>query len=167
MHALSFAADALDASRHLLGVLATVIPSRALFVHHFDAQRRQFVVVDAAGPAGRSALLYRAPARDQLLSAAFIVGHPLVWRDLGSGSTRAITRLDVIGGATDVLVAPVGRPERSLGAIELVDPAYGECFEEDHRNAVGYVAARYEEVLAEHGVVLDGETLLRHAGVRA
>jgi hypothetical protein len=57
------------------------------------------------------------------------------------------SRYAFFGGAWSALVAPVMEGEQILGAIELVDPLDGSCFDERAVAAACYVTKRLAELL--------------------
>ena len=63
----------------------------------------------------------------------------------------------ILGGARDVLLAPVMQAGRFLGAIELADPTDGVPFSELDANAITYMAEQYAEFVAARGVLLERE----------
>lgn len=162
LHELSFADDALVAARFCLSVIGTFVPCRAAMVHLFDAERREFIVVDATGDAADDLRLTKHAANDPLLRVAMAAKTPLTWGRMPSSVTAHIDRLAPLGDVREVLAAPIMGGPRWLGCIELVDPTNGP-FGVGHENALGYVADCYARYLGEHGVIVDVATVARFA----
>ena len=141
--------SAIEAASFCLAWCARALRSRAALVHLYDAEADEFVVVYALGEKAGHLLLTRHPALDDALAAAVMKGAPRVEN---YGDTRPFpTRYGFFGGAWSALVAPVMEGERILGAIELVDPLDGSCFDERAIAAACYVTQRLAAFLVTFG----------------
>src|SRR5262249_9204959 len=144
-------------------LLADLMPCRAILLHFYDMERRDFLIVDGAGESYEDALLGRVNPGDPLLSVVMPREDAFSWNDLSAAPVAKLDRLARIGGALRVMSAPVKSGERYLGAIELVDPKDGMPFREFHEFALMYVARRYADFLVAHGVIVEVELVARHA----
>jgi hypothetical protein len=168
MHDLDFCIDSQEGAGFTLGVAMSKLGCDAGMVHLYDIDRREFVVVHAVGPGvagmrglrtaeadplaaealcSRSALLVLEPAGDARLSGQR-------WTTLCSASGRPLA---------SVAVARAAQAGRFLGLIELAhlgsDPVAaplttGARFETGDENALTYIAERFAEFVAGHGVTL-------------
>jgi hypothetical protein len=142
--------SAIEAASLCLAWCARAVRCRAALVHLYDPRSHEFVVVYALGERAGYLLLTRHAAMDDALAAAVVKGSPRV-DNYGGGKRRAPQRYAFFGGAWSALVAPVMDGERILGAIELVDPLDGSCFDENAIAASCYVTKRLAELLAPFG----------------
>jgi hypothetical protein len=60
--------------------------------------------------------------------------------------------LPYFGARASVIVAPVISWGRCLAVLELVDPAHGGRFDVHAEDALSYVAARFADFIADHGL---------------
>lgn len=163
LHALEYLEDALEGARFCLELLQTVFPARALLVHLFDTQRREFLVVDACGEAADALHLTRAGLTDLLLRLSMRKGVPVAWRRLQHEAPQEVlARFAALPCVETVFVAPVCSGPRWLGAFEIVDPVV-DLFPPHLENALRHVAERYAFFLAPRGVIVDVATVARFA----
>ena len=153
MHDLHFLRDSIEGGDFCLHLALEKLPSRVGVIYLYDIDRREFVVVGANGaglPAGFVG--HRVPETEALLAAAMRKHRAVV---LGTADPALLEHAPVLGGAKDVLLAPVMQAGRFLGAIELADPIDGVPFSELDANAMTYMAEQYAEFVAARGVLLD------------
>jgi hypothetical protein len=145
--------SAIEASSLCLAWCARAVRARAGLVHLYDASTDEFVVVYALGERAGHLLLTRHAARGDALAAAIVKGSPRVddYVDNNEGRTPP-ARYAFFGGVWSALVAPVMDGARVLGAVELVDPLDGSCFDERAIAATCYASKRLAELL----VTFDG-----------
>jgi hypothetical protein len=160
---MAFFADALTAGRFCLELLCELVPCRVALLHLYDAERREFIVVDAMGAGSDAALLGRVGQRDPLLSVSMPRAAPFTWSNLTNAPVHSVERLAKLGGATCIMHAPVKASGRYLGVIELIDATDGAAFDRRRENALAYVAERYAEFLSAHGVITEVAVVARHA----
>ncbi|HEY2511747.1 MAG TPA: hypothetical protein VGI39_12855 [Polyangiaceae bacterium] len=121
------------------------IGCRAAIAHLWDPRERSFVVVYALGPNAGVLLNARHDADDPLLTFAFEKPNPRVVNY--EGARAPLARHGVVGGAWSVLVVPVVEDGEALGAMELIDPLDGSCFDDRHIAAARYAAGKQVELL--------------------
>ena len=119
---------AVEAASVCLAATARAVGCRAAIAHLWDARARSFVIVYAAGPNAPRLLNARHGAGDALLAEGLAKRAPRVVNY--EGTRPALSRHAVLGGAWSVLVAPVIGGGAPLGALELVDPLDGSCFDD-------------------------------------
>jgi len=140
-----------------------MIPSRAAIVHLYDINTREFVITCAIGAHGAQLLVRRHSENDAILSAAMRKRRALVLSDASDADVLVVAdRLNVLGGAKSLIVTPVMKGGRFLGAIEVMNPNDNLPFTENEGNAMDYIADQFGEFLAERGVVVDPERILKH-----
>jgi len=137
---------AVEAASLCLAWCARALRARAALVYLYDAEARELVVVYALGERAGHILLTRHKATEATLAKALHKRSPRV-ENYGD-ERRPPARYAFIGGAWSALVAPVLDGTRILGAIELVDPLDGSCFDEGAIAAACYTTKRLAELLA-------------------
>ena len=137
---------AVEAASVCLAVVVRAVGCRAAMAHLWDAREETFVIAYALGPNGAFLLNARHDASDPLLSESFARRVPCV---INHEARAALPRHSVVGGAWSVLVAPVMDGDAPLGAIELVDPLDGSCFDDRHIAATRYATERLVMLLRE------------------
>jgi hypothetical protein len=160
LHELVFANGVVAGAAFVLDVLLELIPSEYGIVQVFDLNSRKFVVVRARGPGLERALLEATPDTDPLLADLMrrpdavqfdAAGDPRFaegrWRKAASPPRR-------------VLCGGVSQAGRYLGVIELGDPAGGQPFNDNERNALVYACEQFAEFVATHPVVIDRDVVL-------
>ncbi len=159
MHDLHFARDAVEGGDFCLVLAMEKLLCQAGIVHLYDINRREFLVSSARGPGTNTLLLRRSPEGDPLLSLAMRKRSAVVIADSGQSEVGMVDRYAILGGARSLIVAPVMKSGRFLGAIELVNPLDGQPFTESDGNAVTYIAEQFAEFVADRGVVTDPERI--------
>lgn len=150
MQDLPFLETALEASAFCLASALRVLPSRAGMVHLYDINTREFITVYAQGEHTEKLLMTRTPETCPLLSAALKKRRAMSVRYDRGGSPQV--RHAFYGPPRSVLIAPAMVDGRYLAVIELIDPMQDGVFDERAENAISYVADRFAEFLAQHGV---------------
>jgi hypothetical protein len=139
---------AVEAASVCLAACAKAVGCRAAIVHLWDKETKDFVIVYALGKSAGMLLNSRHIAEDPLLDEAFDKRVPRVVNY--EGARAPLPRHAVVGGAWSVLVAPVTTETgMALGAIELVDPLDGSCFDDRHIAATRYTTQRLAELLKD------------------
>jgi GAF domain-containing protein len=132
-------------------------------VHLYDIDRRELVVVEVSGPELEALRRVRTPDADPLAAEAMRTRGALVVRD-ATGDARVTGRrwglLQAAAGTavTSIACARVAREGRFLGLIELCHLAgsgHAGGFAAGDEHALTYIAERFTEFVAAHGVVLD------------
>lgn len=162
MSALDFCGDSNEAASFTLQLAMEKLGSDAGIVHLYAIDTRAFVVVHAAGP-GAPALIGLRTADTDLLAAeamrtrgAFIVPE-------GAGDPRASgERWEALREAAGEPIACIAcvraaQAGRFLGLIELANLAGTGAFAAGDEHALTYIAERFTEFVAEHGVLLDDD----------
>lgn len=161
MHALHFLADALEGGHFCLAIATEKLPSKAAYVHLYDIDKREFVLVCTRGHSTESLLLSRTGEADALLASAMRKRRAVVVNDPAEESGTQASRFAPIGGIKRIIVSPVMLAGRFLGAIELINPVDGAPFTDLEGNAISYMAEQYAEFVAARGVVLEPEKVNR------
>ena len=140
---------AVEAASVCLAVVVRAVGCRAAMVHLWDAREESFVIAYALGPNAPVLLNARHGKDDAVLAEAFANRVPRVVNY--EGARAALPRHSVVGGAWSVLVAPVMDGDVPLGAIELIDPLDGSCFDDRHIAAARYTTERLVTLLRQAG----------------
>jgi hypothetical protein len=135
---------AVEAASVCLAVLVRAVGCRAAMAHLWDPKEKSFVVVYALGPNAGVLLNAHHDAKDPLLAESFAKRTPRV---INHEVRPTLPRHSALGGAWSVLVAPVMDGWVPLGAMELVDPLDGSCFDDRHIAAARYTTERLVALL--------------------
>jgi hypothetical protein len=136
---------AVEAACVCLSAVVRAVGCRAAIAHLGDPNEGDFVIVYALGPNAPMLLNARHTADDALLAEGFLRRLPGVLNF--EGNRAPLARHAVFGGAWSVLVAPVMDGDSKLGALELVDPLDGSCFDDRGIAAARYATERLVELL--------------------
>jgi len=142
---------AVEAASVCLAAGVRAIGCRAAIAHLWDAREESFVIAYALGPNAGVLLNARHGREDPILAQSFrnrvprVINHS--HNNHGQTARPTLARHSALGGAWSVLVAPVIDGERPLGAIELVDPLDGSCFDDRHIAAASYTTDRLVALL--------------------
>jgi hypothetical protein len=139
---------AVEAASVCLAVTVRAVGCRAAIAHLWNERRNSFVVAYALGPNAHLLLNTRHGVTDALLYEGVLGRVPRV---VNSEQRPPLPRHAVLGGAWSVLVAPVMDGDAIFGAIELLDPLDGSCFDDRHIAATRYATARLVALLLEAG----------------
>jgi hypothetical protein len=137
---------AVEAASVCLAASVRAIGCRAAMAHLWDPREETFVIAYALGPNAGVLLNARHGREDPILSQSFRKRVPRV---INHTSRPTLARHSALGGAWSILVAPVLDGERPLGAIELVDPLDGSCFDDRHIAAASFATERLVVLLRE------------------
>jgi hypothetical protein len=137
---------AVEAASVCLAVTVRAVGCRAAIVHLWDAREASFVVTYALGPNAGLLLNARHTTDDALLAESFGKRVPRV---INNEQRPGLPRHAVLGGAWSLLVAPVMDADAPLGAIELIDPLDGSCFDDRHVAATRYATERLVVLLRD------------------
>lgn len=130
---------AVEAASVCLALTVQAVRCRAAMAHLWDAKEKSFVIAYALGPNAGILLNAQHGANDSVLAEAFEKRAPRV---INHESRAALARHTAVGGAWSVLVAPAMDDATALGAIELIDPLDGSCFDDRHVAATRYAAEK-------------------------
>ena len=167
MHELDFCTDSIDAATFTLKLAMSKLASDAGVVHLYDIDRREFVVVHAAGPGASVLRGLRTADTDPLADeamrtrGAIIVSSPA--EDARTSGQRWGALRNATGSAVaSIAVARAAQAGRFLGLVELVnlaapDPETPGAFAAGDEHALSYIADRFAEFVAAHGVMLDDD----------
>lgn len=161
MHALHFLGDALEGGHFCLAVAMEKLPARGAYLHLYDIDKREFVLVCTRGAGTETVLLSRTGEGDSLLAGAMRKRRALVVNGEADDPGMGASRFAPLGGAKRAIVSPVMQAGRFLGAIEIVNPIDGAPWSELDGNAISYMAEQYAEFVAARGVVLEPEKVSR------
>ena len=159
MHDLHFLSDAVEGGQFCLALALEKLPSRAGLMHLYDINRREFVIASANGKGTEHLLSRRHGEGDPLISAAMRKRSSVVMNNAESHDAAFVKRYETLGGAKSLIISPVMKGGRFLGAIELINPLDGAPFTEADGNALAYMSEQYAEFLASRGVILDPERI--------
>ncbi len=167
MHELDFCADSRDAAAFTLKLAMAKLGSDVGVVHLYDIDRREFVVVHAAGPGASVLRGLRTSDTDPLAAEAMRTrGAILVSAPAGdprtSGQRWAAMRNAAGTSIASIAVSRAAQAGRFLGLVELcnldvADPQTPGTFAAGDEHALTYMAERFGEFVAAHGVMLDDE----------
>lgn len=161
MHELHFLQDIVAGADFVMSVLEETIPSRLVFVHVFDINTRDFVLVRQSG-ASDEVLLQRVPDTDPLLDQVMHLGRVSV-DDASKDERFKNGRWATTGSAPgSVLCGAVRQGGRYLGLIELADPLGKQPYFETEANALEYICGQFAEFIANRPIVIDAEAVLGH-----
>lgn len=155
MHDMHFLRDAIEAGDFCLSLAADRLPSRVAFIHFYDIDRREYVLVCARGQGTDALLTGRNPESEPLLSAAMRKRRGMFLNDNNKLLDSSV--FTSVNGAKSAVIAPVMQSGRFLGAITLIDPLDGAPFTELDANAMSYMAEQLAEYLGARGIVVDPE----------
>jgi hypothetical protein len=160
LHDLHFCPDVVSGADLVLKVLKQTLPSRLCFVHVFDINARNFVLVRQAG-ADVSLLLTRTPDKDPLVDQV-MHAHAAVKVDDAGNDERFRDGRWVVEGTSPrfVLCCAARQGGRYLGLVELADPVGGAPFSEVDTNALEYLCGQLGEFIANRPLVLDDDVVL-------
>jgi hypothetical protein len=166
LHDLHFMVDVVSGAEFVLRVLHETLPTEAALVHIFDMNRRQFVVVRAAGPAASGALMFATPDKDSFFSqlmrrsAALAVDGGGNDQDAVRGGRWQAAGLDAVRA---VLCGPVKLGGRYLGVVEVANPPGDEPFTAAETNALDYICKQLAEFLANRPIVIEPDLVLKRS----
>jgi hypothetical protein len=161
MHALDFCKDSLEAGAFTLQIAMERLGSDAGMVHLYDIDRREFVVVHARGPGADALRGLRSSDGEPLVAEVMRTHGALVLRDAANDPRVSGRRWDTLRAAgapprpiASIASARVAQGGRFLGLVELANFADAGTFAQGDEHALAYIAERFMEFVAEHGVVL-------------
>jgi hypothetical protein len=164
MHPLDFCKDALEGATFTLKLAMEKLASAVGLVHLYDIDRREFVVVRAAGPGAAALRGLRTGDAEPLVTEIMRTRGALVIRDAASDPRASGQRWEALRGAFDpprvvasVACARLALGGRFLGMVELANLAGTGAFVEGDEHALAYIAERFTEFVADHGVLLGEE----------
>jgi GAF domain-containing protein len=163
MSGLDFCDSSLDAAGFTLKLAMEKLDCAAGVVHLYDIDQRELVVVEVSGPEVDVLRRMRTPDADPLAADAMRTPGTLLVRDAASdarlsGQRWALLRAAVEAPITSIACARVTQEGRLLGLIELCNLAgsgHPGGFAAGDEHALTYIANRFTEFVAAHGVVLD------------
>jgi GAF domain-containing protein len=162
MHELDFCADSIDAASFTLALAMEKLGSDAGIVHLYDIDRREFVVVSAAGPGVSSLRGLRTRETDPLAEEALRTRGAVIVGDVESDARALAPRWGAVRAAlgrplASIACARAAQAGRFLGLIELCHARGTTPFQEGDEHALSYIAERFTEFVAAHGVTLADE----------
>jgi hypothetical protein len=159
MHELDFCADSMEGAIFTLALAMEKLGTGAGMVHLYDIDQREFVVVHAAGPGASILRGLRTADTDPLAADALRTRGAVLIADASADTRTSGQRWAALRNAmgqpiASVASARVALAGRFLGLIELVHAAGGSVFEAGDEHALSYIAERFTEFVAAHGVML-------------
>ncbi len=159
MHELDFCADSVEAASFTLALAMEKLGSDAGIVHLYDIDAREFVVVRAAGPALAALRGLRTPDDDLLAAEALRTRATVMVRDPAADPRASAPRWNAIRSLLGtplraIACARAAQAGRFLGLIELCSTSEAGGFEAGDEHALFYIAERFTEFVASHGVTL-------------
>jgi GAF domain-containing protein len=163
MHELDFCSDSREAAAFTLALAMEKLGTGAGMVHLYDIDQREFVVVQAAGPGAAILRDLRTAEADPLAAEALRTRGAVIVREpaadpRASGQRWAALRNAMGQPIASIASARAAQAGRFLGLIELVHPAGGASFAAGDDHALSYIAERFTEFVAAHGVMLGEES---------
>ena len=164
MSGLDFCDGSIDAAGFTLKLVMEKLACAAGVVHLYDIDRRELVVVEAAGAAATVLRRLRTADGDPLAAGAMRTHGTLIVGDAAGDARLSGRRWELLRSAlgspiTSVACARVTREGRFLGLIEVCNVAgsgHAGSFVAGDEHALTYIADRFTEFVGTHGVVLDG-----------
>jgi hypothetical protein len=162
MHELDFCTDSMEAASFTLSLVMEKLASDAGVVHLYDIDQREFVVVQTAGTGVSVLRGLRTADSDPLAAEAMRTRDALIVSDPAGDPRVAGHRWqalrNVVGKpVASIACARVAQGGRFLGLIELCNLAGTAAFEAGDEHALTYIAERFTEFVAAHGVMLGDE----------
>jgi GAF domain-containing protein len=162
MHALDFCKDSVEAAAFTLRHAMENLAADAGVVHLYDINRREFVIVHAEGPGAAALRGLRTGDADPLAAEAMRTRGALIvpvaafdprvsgqrWAALTEAAGKPISAIACVRAA---------QAGRFLGLIELTHLEGPGAFAAGDEHALAYIADRFTEFVAAHGVLLGGE----------
>jgi hypothetical protein len=160
MHDLHFVQDVIEGAEFILAMALDKLQSDVGFVHLYDINKREFVVVRAAGPGADKVLLQRTNEKEPLVAAAMRRKRAVVVGDATTDERLTSDRWTQIGEPIrSVICAPVEQAGRFLGLLELANPKDKAPFREVEGNALTYIGEQFAEFVASRGILLDPDRI--------
>lgn len=161
MHELHFMPDIVSGADYVLSCVLFMLPCEGALIHVFDINAREFVVVRAAGPAFRDALLIKTPDTYPLFREAFRRATALSFPNVEGDERFTAERFQRLGvQVKSALCGAVQHGGRYLGIIELVNPLGGEPYRVSEVNALDYICEQFADFVASRPIVLDEDVIL-------
>jgi hypothetical protein len=163
MHALDFCKDSLEGADFTLKLAMGKLASTVGMVHLYDIDKREFVVVRAAGPGAEALEGLRTKDDDPLASEVLCSSDAIIIADAANDSRAYGDRWAALRAAVDprevtaIASARVAKGGRFLGLLELANLAGGGTFTGGDEHALGYIAEHFTDFVAEHGVLLNDD----------
>jgi len=156
MHDLHFLRDVAEGSEFVLSLALEKLQSQYGIVQIYDINRREFVVVRAAGPQAASTVGGRTAERDPLLTEVMQRHMPFVV-DFAADPRIRVGRWAALGADPAlVLAAAVAQSGRFLGVLEVgCEP--GRTYVKQHIDGMAYIADAFSEFLAARGILFSGD----------
>ncbi len=159
MHDLAFLRDAEEGAEFVLTLGLEKFRSQAGMVQLYDINKREFVVMRAAGPQAQMVLGGRTAERDPLIAEIMKRRRPYVLDVAKDGRVRA-GRWAALGAKPKlILAAAIELHGRFLGIVEISNPVDGS-YAGAEVNGMAYVAERFAEFLASRGIVFERDSAL-------
>jgi len=156
MHDLHFLRDVAAGSEFVLSLALEKLQSQYGIVQIYDINRREFVVVRAAGPQAASTVGGRTAERDPLLTEVMQRHMPFVV-DFAADPRIRVGRWAALGAEPAlVLAAAVAQSGRFLGVLE-VGCAPGRTYVKQHLDGMAYIADAFSEFLVARGILFSGD----------
>jgi GAF domain len=162
MHELDFCADSVEAASFTLALAMEKLASDAGIVHLYDIDQREFVIVRAAGPSVSSLRGMRTSDADPLAAEALRTRGAVIVRDpekdpRAKGARWQAVRNAIGAPLSAIACARAAQAGRFLGLLELCNTGADGGFEAGDEHALSYIAERFTEFVAAHGVMLGDE----------
>ena len=159
MHELDFCADSMEGAIFTLALAMDKLATGAGVAHLYDIDKREFVVVHAAGSGASVLRGLRTSDTDPLAAEALRTRGAVIVADPASDPRTSGQRWAAMRNAVGQPIAAVASARaaqagRFLGLIELAHPAGAAAFEAGDEHALSYIAERFTEFVAAHGVML-------------
>ena len=164
MHQLHFMPDIVAGADYVLSCVLFMLPCEGVLIHVFDINAREFVVVRAAGPSFRDALLTKTPDTYPLFREAFRRAATQNFPTVEGDERFTAERFQRLGVAVkSAMCGAVQHGGRYLGIIELLNPLGGEPFRVTEVNALDYICEQFADFVASRPIVLDEDAVLPKA----
>jgi len=157
---LAFLRDAEEGADFVLNLVLEKFRSQAGMVQLYDINKREFVIMRAAGPHANLVLGGRTAERDPLVHEIMKRRRPYVLDVAKDGRVRAGRWAALGAHPKTILAAAVELHGQFLGIIEIANPIEG-TFSNAEVNGMAYLAERFAEFLAGRGIVFESDASLQ------
>lgn len=157
---LAFLRDAEEGADFVLNLVLEKFRSQAGMIQLYDINKREFVIMRAAGPHANLVLGGRTAERDPLVFEIMKRRRPYVLDVAKDGRVRAGRWAALGAHPKTILAAAVELHGQFLGIIEIANPVEG-AFSSGEVNGMAYLAEKFGEFLANRGIVFESDTSLQ------
>jgi GAF domain-containing protein len=158
MHDLHFVRDPHEGADFVLTLALEEFRSEIGMVHLYDINRREFVIARAVGPKAQQVIGGRTAERDPLVTEIMRRRRPFVL-DVRRDPRVKAGRWAALGAEPRVILASaVEQAGRSLGVIEIANPAGRGTYDQAEVDGLSYMVEQFAEFVARRGLVFSSDS---------